>query len=180
MRITLLAAAILLAGCHTYTSDVSGTAGEGIQAVDTLSTIYVVPVELPEMIHGEITPEEMQTYRREWPADAARLVAKGISEQAEGVSAMYRADVPNSGVYFALTVDYLDYGEAKPPLKLLNADHENKTNVRADGLLIDAATGEVVGSFSFVQGTAYGIEKPFEMDMYNVGRELGDWIDEHR
>jgi hypothetical protein len=180
MRSLLVLASFLLAACHTYTSEVTGTAGEGYQDLSRLDTLLVLPVALPAEIHGEISNSEEQTFRREWPDRGARLIANGVNEQATGVTAMFQKQRPATGYYLELTVTYVDYGDAQIPVRWANLDNETKTRVLADGRIVKAETDETVAVFSFTQGTAYGIENPFEMDMYNVGRELGDWITERR
>jgi hypothetical protein len=182
-----LVAMILLAGltaCNMSESRVTqGTAGEAYSQVDTIDSLYVLPVKLPRAIHGNVSEEERQRFRRDWPMAGARQIARGVTrETGDYTVAIAGQDKPESDYYFELEITYLDVGD--PELRggdVLTNDQEGWSLVIATGRIINAKTGELVAELQFNQSSGWAkMNVPFERDMANLGIELGRWLDDRR
>lgn len=183
MRFLGIAIALLLlaAGCRHYeTTVVEGSGGEDYSHAPRIHTLYVLPVTLPEQILGEASEAQKQEWRGDWPEDGARLAAAGITEATgDDVEGIFVRDVPVSGYYVVITATRIDVGDDEiPATNFISPRPDLRTDVRADCVIINAETGGLVAELSFDLGTAYGIEKPVENDFYNLGKSLGQWVDE--
>jgi hypothetical protein len=179
LSIAAIAAVFALAGCNTSDSRVSsGTAGEAYRDVDRIDTLYVMPVALPDEIHGNATDEEKDRWQTDWPMTAARLIARGVTEETgEDVTAIVSEDKPDTDFYFELEVTYLDVGDAEVRgANLIDPDEEGWSHVLATGRIIRASDGEVVAELRFDQSSGWEVKEPFQNDMSNLGHDLGNWI----
>jgi hypothetical protein len=180
LTLAAFAAILSLTACNTSDSRVSsGTAGEAYRDVDRIETLYVMPVELPDEIHGKATDEEKERWREDWPMAAARLIARGVTEETgEDVVALVSEDKPDKDFYFELEVTYLDVGDADVRgANLLDPDEEGWSQVLATGRIIRARDGEVVAELRFDQSSGFETKEPFQNDMSNLGQDLGNWIE---
>jgi hypothetical protein len=180
LTLAACAAILSLTACNTSDSRVSsGTAGEAYRDVYRIETVYVLPVELPDEIHGKATDEDKDRWRTDWPMTAARLIARGITEETGGdITALVSEDKPDTDFYFELEITYLDVGDADVRgANLLDPDEEGWSQVLATGRLIRASDGEVVAELRFDQSSGFEIKEPFQNDMGNLGQDLGNWIE---
>jgi hypothetical protein len=186
MRLISITAGLLLvlaAGCRHYeTTVIEGAGGEDYSRVHSITTLHVLPVRLPDEILGDATEAQKQAWRDNWPEDGARLVASGLTEETKGdVEGLFVSDVPVTGYYVVITATRIDVGhEEIPASNFINPRPDLQTDVRADCVIINAETGGLVAELSFDLGTAYGIDKPVENDFYNLGKSLGQWLDERQ
>lgn len=170
----------LAAGCrHHETTLIEGAGGEDTAQIERIEQLYVLPINLPDDILGEATAADKQAWRERWPEAGARLVAKSVTaETSDNVEALYAESAPTRGYYLVVTATRIDVGDDEiPTSNFVNPRPALRTDVRADCVIINAATGALVAELSFELGTAYGIEKPIENDFHNLGRSLGQWLE---
>src|SRR5687768_17753993 len=102
LSLAALAAVFSLTACNTSDSRVSsGTAGEAYRDVDRIDTLYILPVELPDEIHGNATDADRERWQTDWPMAGARLIARGVTEETgEKVTALVSEKKPDEDFYF--------------------------------------------------------------------------------
>ena len=179
LPLVALLAVLSLAACNTSDSKVStGTAGEAYNDVDNIYTLYVLPVDLPDEIHGDASDADKERWMQDWPMTAARLVARGVTEETgDKVSAVVSEKKPNADYYFKLEITYLDIGDADVRgSTLLDPDEQGWSQVIATGTIYNARNGEVVAELTFNQSSGFATKEPFQNDMGNLGQDLGNWI----
>lgn len=176
----LLLLPLMLTACKTYESRMVTDSGPASAPAITL--LHVMPAILPDEMHGRMTDEEREVARREWPMAGARVIADAVTRETdERVTAMTTQEKPESGHYFTVEISYLDVGDPEArAANVVGGKREGWSLVRAKGKLIDADKNEVVAEFDFSQSSGLRFKKPYENDMYNVGRELGRWLDGRR
>jgi hypothetical protein len=180
LSLAALAAVFSLTACNTSDSRVSsGTAGEAYRDVDRIDTLYILPVELPDEIHGNATDADRERWQTDWPMAGARLIARGVTEETgEKVTALVSEKKPDEDFYFELEITYLDIGDAEVRgSNLLDPDEEGWSQVIATGRIIRARDGEVVAELRFDQSSGFDVKEPFQNDMSNLGADLGNWIE---
>jgi hypothetical protein len=180
LSLAALAAIFSLTACNTSDSRVSsGTAGEAYNDVDRIDTLYILPVELPDEIHGNASKEEKERWAQDWPMTGARLIARGVTDETDNeVTGLVSEDKPEADFYFELEITYLDVGDADVRgSNILDPDEEGWSQVLATGRIIRADNGEVVAELRFDQSSGYEVKEPFQNDMSNLGQELGNWIE---
>lgn len=179
LPVVALLAVLSLAACNTSDSKVSsGSAGEAYNDVDNIYTLYILPVDMPDVIHGDASDADKERWARDWPMTAARLVARGVTEETgDRVTALVSEKRPEQDFYFELTITYLDIGDADVRgSNLLDPDEEGWSHVLATGTIYNADNGEVVAELSFNQSSGFATKEPFQNDMGNLGQDLGNWI----
>jgi hypothetical protein len=178
--ILALLAVLGLASCNTSDSRVSkGTAGEAYRDVDNIYTLYIMPVELPDEIHGSASEADKERWANDWPMAGARLIARGVTEETgDKVTALVSEKKPDDDYYFELVITYLDIGDADVrAANLLDPDEEGWSQVIATGTIYNADSGEVVAELRFDQSSGFDTKEPFQNDMSNLGQDLGNWIE---
>lgn len=177
--ILALLAVLGLAACNTSQSKTpSGTAGEAYRDVDNIYTLYILPVKLPDAIHGNASDADKSRWREDWQMVGARLIARGVSDEAgDKVVASAREQKPDVDYYFDLKITYLDVGdEDVRTTSLLGNDEKGWSHVLATGRIVRASTGDTVAELNFDQSSGHPNKEPFQSDMSNLGKQLGSWI----
>ncbi|MBK8206144.1 MAG: hypothetical protein IPK87_05015 [Planctomycetes bacterium] len=177
--ILALLAVFGLASCHTSDSRVSeGEAGEAFHDIDEILTLYILPIELPDEIHGNASDRERELWRQDWPMSGARSVARGVTDETgEDVTALVSEKKSDADFYFKLVITYIDVGdEAIRKGKIVGNSEEGWSQVLATGTLYNGSNGEIVAELRFDQSSGYQVSEPFHNDMNNLGQELGNWI----
>jgi hypothetical protein len=179
LPLVALLAVLSVAACNTSDSKVSsGSAGEAYSDVDQIYTLYVLPVELPDEIHGNLTDTERERWARDWPMAGARLIARGVTDETgEKVTALVSERKPEADFYFELVITYLDVGdESLRTSNILSGDETGWSHVIATGTLYKASNREIVAELNFNQSSGFEVKEPFQNDMGNLGQDLGEWI----
>lgn len=179
LPVVVLLAVLSLAGCNTSDSKVTGgSAGEAYRDVDQIDTLYILPVELPDEIHGAASDAEKDRWREDWPMSGARLIARGVTDETgEEVNALVSENKPDAAFYFKLEITYLDVGDSElRTANLFDSSEEGWSHVLATGKLYNARNGELVAELTFDQSSGWEVKGPFQNDMRNLGQDLGDWI----
>lgn len=174
-----LLAVLSIAGCNTSDSKVTGgSAGQAYHDVHQIDTLFILPVELPDEIHGSASNSEKDRWREDWPMTAARLIARGVTDETgEDVNALVSESKPRADFYFKLEITYLDVGDSElRTANLFDSSEEGWSHVLATGKLYNARTGELVAELTFDQSSGWEVKEPFQNDMRNLGQDLGDWI----
>jgi hypothetical protein len=156
----------------------TATAGDAFKDADNIYTIYIMPVELPDEIHGNATDEDKKRWQDDWQMVGARLIASGVSDEAgDTVSCSVREKKPDADFYFALKVTYLDVGDASLRTSgILGSDERGWSHVLAVGRIVRADSGDTVAELTFDHSSGNLTKEPFQNDMTNLGQELGSWI----
>jgi len=168
-----------LSACNMSDSRISsGSAGEAYPELGRISTLYILPVKLPDKIHGSAESEEVERWKKDWPMVAARLIARGVTEESdEAVMALVSDRKPDTDYYFELEITYLDVGNAEVrAANILDPDEEGWSHVIATGTIHRADNGERVAELRFDQSSGFDVKEPFQNDMANLGQDLGEWI----
>lgn len=174
-----LVAFVGLTACSTSESKKPlSSGGDAYKEVDNISRLYILPVELPDDIHGDATQLEKSRAREDWPTEGSRLIARGVSEETgDRVTASAREYKPKADFYFKLTITYLNVGDAGArATNLISTDVKGWSQVLATGRIIRADTGETVAELNFNHSSGLGSKESFQNDMTNLGKELGNWI----
>jgi hypothetical protein len=168
----------LAAGCESSSSRIVSYGGEAGAMPPALVNLHVLPVELPDTIHGNIKEEDIARYRRDWPMAAARVIAHAITEESdERVRAVPAQSKPEVGHYFRVEITYLDVGDLEARAAgFFGGNREGWSLVLARGKLYDAAKDELVAEFEFTESSGHAFSIRFENDMYNLGEELALWL----
>lgn len=177
---TLAMLAILsMAACSSSQSmEPSATTGDAYKDVSRIYTIYILPVELPDEIHGKASEADKKRWQDDWQMVGARLIARGVSDEAgEKVACSVREDKPKVDFYFELTITHLDVGDAELRTSgLLQSDERGWSHVLAVGRIVRADNREIVAELTFDHSSGSSAPEPFQKDMANLGQELGSWI----
>ena len=183
MLIAAIPALLALCACNTSESRVSdGTAGEAYDHISHIRTLYVLPAELPDDIHGNATEEEKERWQEDWPMMAARLIARGATDETDDrFTALVSEEETDRDYYFELEITYLDVGDEDVRAgDILDSDEEGWSHVLATGRIIHAESGDLVSELKFEQSTGRQSDSPFENDMINLGQKLGRWIEDRQ
>jgi hypothetical protein len=183
MKGTFLSLALLamlsMAACTSSQSESpSATAGDAYKDVNNIYTIYIMPVELPDEIHGNASDEEKERWQNDWQMVGARLIARAVTDEAgDRVVASARERRPDADFYFVLKITYLDVGDADVrSAGIFDSDERGWSHVLAVGRIVRSDNGDTVAELTFDQSSGKFTKEPFQNDMSNLGQELGNWI----
>jgi len=183
MKATYLSLALLavlsMAACTSSQSETpSATAGDAYKDVNNIYTIYI----MPDDIHGNASDEEKERWQEDWQMVGARLIARGVTDEAgDSVASSAREEKPDADYYFTLTITYLDVGDADVrSAGLLDSDERGWSHVLAVGRIVRSDNGDTVAELTFDQSSGKFTKEPFQNDMSNLGTELGSWIVERK
>jgi hypothetical protein len=174
-----LLAILSMAACSSSQSQTpSATAGDAYKDADNIYMIYIMPVDLPNEIHGNATDAEKDRWQEDWQMVGARLIARGVSDEAgDKVIASARESKPDADFYFVLEITYLDVGDENVRSSgILDSDERGWSHVLAVGRIVRSDTGDTVAELTFDQSSGKLTKEPFQDDMTNLGQELGNWI----
>jgi hypothetical protein len=180
--LALLAVLVMAACSSSQSKEPDATAGDAFEDADNIYMIYVMPVELPDEIHGNASEADKNRWEDDWPMVGARLIARGVNDETGSkVRATTRERRPESDFYFILYITHLDVGDADVRSSgIFSSDERGWSHVLATGRIVRADTGDVVAELTFDQSSGNPTKEPFQDDMTNLGHELGNWIMERR
>ena len=173
----------LLAACNSPHAAVAETAQDGEHSgLAEIRNLHVLPVDLPDEIHGEATSAERATWREEWPRDAAMWLAEEIEAENTGeIVAAVASNEPRTDHFIDVDIIYLDVGDPdERALNLLRPREDGWSHVVAKARIINAETGEIVAELDLVHGSHYDWGPSFESDIRGIGDDLGEWIADRR
>ena len=171
--------ALATAACTHYESRlVQGSGGEVPAERADITQLSVLPVTLPDEILGDGSPQQKDAMRERWLREGSRLFADGVVDATDSATLATPAMLaPSVGYSATVVLTYVDVGDSELPLEnVVVPDKELRTHVHATVVITDCATGRQVAELMFEAGSAYGIENPVENDIFNIGRELGEWL----
>lgn len=176
--LALLAFVSMTACSSSQSKEPTATAGDAYRDANNIYTIYIMPVELPDEIHGNASEADKDRWQDDWQMVGARLIARGVSDEAGSkVSCAVREKKPDSDFYFLLKITHLDVGDASVRSSgILGSDERGWSHVLAVGRIVRADNGDTVAELTFDHSSGKFTKEPFQSDMTNLGQELGSWI----
>jgi hypothetical protein len=154
-------------------------AGPAYAEASVLTQIAILPAKLPAVIDGEFTPAQEAAWRKDWPVLAAQLIADGLTTRTDGVVTGTVAETqPKTGYYMKLEINFLDVGDVRQGEG--NTPGTRGCFLAAHGVIINAATGQLVADVKFREGSGWASKVQFEVLTARAGSSLGDWFKARR
>jgi hypothetical protein len=154
-------------------------AGPAYADASVLTQIVILPATIPTVIEGKFSASEEAAWRADWPTLAAQLVADGLTTRTDSVvTGSVAHSKPITGYYMKLQITRLDVGDTRP-----NDDGTARlraSSLDAHGVIVNAATGQLVADVKFREGSGGTTHIEFEVFMARVGSSLGDWFKARR